>query len=126
LLRGGEAGNYPVCGALKSRQARGRGIRAGEERHLKERKMNSYEHYRRGAVEIGAIVLKLYNSEGQVRGYIREVKEGDEDTTFPSEELEVGNALRLAENKNLDHPEMPIYVEMAEGVRWDPAWGKLH
>jgi tRNA(Ser,Leu) C12 N-acetylase TAN1 len=92
----------------------------------KEDEMNTYEHYRRGAAEIGAIVLRLYNTEGQVRGYIREVKEGGEDTTFPSEELEVDNALRLAENKNLDHPDMPIYVEMAEGVRWDPAWGKLN
>jgi hypothetical protein len=88
--------------------------------------MNMYQHYRRGVAEIGAIVLKLYDAEGQIRGYIREVKEGDEDTTFPSEELEVGNALRLAENKNLDHPGLPIYVELAEGVRWNPAWGSLN
>jgi len=88
--------------------------------------MSTYEHYRRGAAEIGAIVLKLYETEGQIRGYIREVREGGEDTTFPSEELDVGNALRLAENKNLDHPGTPIYVEMAEGVRWDLAWGRLN
>jgi len=93
--------------------------------HDEEDEMTIYQHYRSGA-EVGAIVLRLYNTEGQIRGYIREVTEGGEDTTFPSEELEVDNALRLAENKNLDHPDMPIYVEMAEGVRWDPAWGRLN
>jgi hypothetical protein len=88
--------------------------------------MSTYRHYQKGVAEIGAIVLKLYDTEGRTRGYIREAGEGDEDTTFPSEELEVGNALRLAENKNLDHPRLPIYVELAEGVRWDPAWGTLN
>lgn len=87
--------------------------------------MQTYRRYQKGITPVGAIVIRLYNSGDQIRGFIREVEADEEDSIFPSEELEVGNALRLAENKQLEEPDKPIYIELKEGVRWDPAWGRL-
>ena len=88
--------------------------------------MLTYQNYRRGETPVGAIVVKLYRAGDTVRGFLRQVEEIDEDgTAFPSEELEPEVALRLAENKRQDNPSQPIFIELAEDVEWDPAWGTI-
>lgn len=88
--------------------------------------MHSYERYQKSLVPVGAIVVRLYNSDGQIRGFIREVEADEREAILPSEELEVQTALRLAENKQVNDPNAPIYIELREDVRWDAAWGVLH
>jgi hypothetical protein len=39
--------------------------------------------------------------------------------------MEPEAAFRMAENKSRGPEEHPIYVELAEGLEWNPAWGKL-
>ena len=71
-----------------------------------------------------AIIVKLYTSGDQVRGYVRKVTEPTEDDTiFPGEEMAPDAALRLAETHSVG--QAPIYIELAEGVAWDPSWGEL-
>ena len=80
--------------------------------------MQTYRSYQRSHVPVGAIVLKLYKAGDTVRGFIREVEDIDEDgTAFPDV------ALRLAENKRQGIPNQPIFIELAEGVQWNPKWG---
>lgn len=87
--------------------------------------MSAYITYRKGFAPVGAIVVRLYRSGGEPRGFIREVAADEgQDEIFPSEELEVETALRLAENKQVT-PDQPIYVELTEGIRWNPEWGTL-
>lgn len=88
--------------------------------------MHSYQRYQQGQAPVGAIVVRLYRSDGHVRGFIREVEADEKEAILPSEELEAEIALRLAENKQGDDPQAPIYIELREGVHWDPAWGILH
>jgi hypothetical protein len=88
--------------------------------------MQNFVAYRRGSAPIGAIVVKLYRAGDTVRGFLRQVQDVDEDgTAFPSEELEPEVALRLAENKRQAGPAQPIFVELAEGVEWNPEWGAV-
>ena len=88
--------------------------------------MHTYEHYQKGLAPVGAIVVRLYNSDGRIRGFIRQIKADETEEILPSEELEAQTALRLAENKQVDDPDSPIFIELREGVRWNPAWGVLH
>ena len=82
--------------------------------------------YEKGAAPVGAIVVRLFHSGGEIRAFVCEIMpDREHENYFPSEELEVETALRLAVNKNLDTPERAIYVELVEGVEWDPAWGTL-
>ena len=88
--------------------------------------MQTYRSYQRSHVPVGAIVLKLYKAGDTVRGFIREVEDIDEDgTAFPSEELGPDVALRLAENKHQGNPNQPVFIELAEGVQWNPDWGAV-
>lgn len=85
--------------------------------------MRTYQTYHRGRAPIGSIAVKLYRSGDEVRAFLREVEGADEDDTiFPSEELEPDVALRLAENKRQNDPTKLVYIEMAEGVEWNPEW----
>ena len=88
--------------------------------------METYHRYRKGEAEPGSIVIKFYHSGGQVRGFLRKVaKPGEDDAIFPGEEMEVADAFRMARNKMTGEASRPIFVELAEGLRWDPAWGRL-
>lgn len=70
------------------------------------------------------VVVKLYRSGDAVRGYVRKVADpAEDDTIFPGEEMEPEKALQLAATHS--QGEAPIYVELKEGVRWNPAWGTL-
>jgi hypothetical protein len=72
----------------------------------------------------GAIVVKLYRSGSEIRGYVREQPEdGKADTTFPGEEMPPADAFTLAKTHSREGSE--IYVELTEGVQSDPNWGKL-
>lgn len=88
--------------------------------------MQTYHRYRQSEVSEGALIIKFYHSGDQIRGYIRKIAdEGQDDSIFPGEEMEPEDAFRMAENKNRDPGGRPIFIELSEGVQWDPAWGKL-
>ncbi|MGF9691324.1 MULTISPECIES: hypothetical protein [unclassified Rhizobium] len=88
--------------------------------------MQTYYRYHGGEPAPGALVIRFYHSGGEIRGYIRKVAErGGEDTIFPGEEMEPDDAFRMADNKNRDPAGRPIFVELSEGVEWNPAWGTL-
>lgn len=88
--------------------------------------MHSYYRYRGAEPPAGSLIIKFYHSGGQIRGYIRKVADpAEDDTIFPGEEMEPEDAFRMAENKNRGPDAPPIFVELSEGVQWDPAWGKL-
>ncbi|PKA43425.1 hypothetical protein N2599_27120 (plasmid) [Rhizobium sullae] len=89
--------------------------------------MRTYYRYKEGEAAAGSIVIKFYRSGDQIRGFIRKVTEpGQHDTVFSSEELQVNKAFLIADNKHREAPDTPIFVELTEGVRWNPAWGQLN
>jgi hypothetical protein len=70
-------------------------------------------------------VIKFYHSGDQVRGYVRKVAQtGEDDSIFPGEEMEPEAAFKLAESHNGRSGKL-IFVELTEGVEWDPSWGAL-
>ncbi|AGB75681.1 MULTISPECIES: hypothetical protein [Rhizobium] len=88
--------------------------------------MEIYHRYRENAVPPGSIVVKFYHSGDQIRGFLRKVTPpGEDDTIFPGEEMEPDDAFRAARNKMSGEIMRPIYVELSEGVNWNPAWGQL-
>ncbi|MDF0663557.1 MULTISPECIES: DUF2934 domain-containing protein [unclassified Rhizobium] len=83
-----------------------------------------YSYYA-GRAPAGSLIVKFYHSGHEIRGYVRQVAdENQNDTIFPGEEMEPEAAFNLAwsHNGNRDNP---VFVELAEGVEWDPAWGRL-
>lgn len=73
----------------------------------------------------GSLVIKFYHSGDQIRGYVRKIADPDEDDTiFPGEEMEPDAAFKLANSHNGD-PNRPVFIELAEDVRWDSSWGEL-
>ncbi|WFU11274.1 hypothetical protein QA646_23015 (plasmid) [Rhizobium sp. CB3090] len=88
--------------------------------------METYRQYRKDAAPPGSVVIKFYHSGGQIRGFIwRVARPGEDDAIFPGEEMEPDDAFRIARNKMVGDETLPIYVELSEGVRWNPAWGRL-
>ncbi|TDK35254.1 hypothetical protein E2F50_13430 [Rhizobium deserti] len=88
--------------------------------------MQTYHRYRPSEAAEGALIIKFYHSGDQIRGYIRKITdERQDDSIFPGEEMEPEDAFRMADNKNRDPGGQPIFIELSEGVQWDPAWGKL-
>lgn len=71
-----------------------------------------------------AIIIKLYTSGDQIRGYVRKIVDpAKNDTIFPGEEMEPEAAFQLAVSHS--EGEAPIFIELTEGVQWDPEWGDL-
>ncbi|OHV83605.1 hypothetical protein [Rhizobium sp. LCM 4573] len=88
--------------------------------------MHTYYRYREGAPEPGSLIIKLYHSGDEIRGFIRKVADpAEDDTIFPGEEMDPETALRMAENKNREPDRHRIFIELSEGVEWNPAWGRL-
>lgn len=86
----------------------------------------TYRHYDRTTARPGDLVVRLYHSGEEIRGYLRRVAERDqEDAIFPGEEMQPDDAFRMAWSKNRDHPERPVLIELSEGVSWNPGWGQL-
>jgi hypothetical protein len=85
--------------------------------------LRTYQHSHRSRAPVGSIVVKLYRSGDNIRGALREVEGSDDDTIFPSEELEPEVVLRLAENKRQGDPKRLVFVELIDGVEWNPDWG---
>ena len=57
-------------------------------------------------------------------GFVDSIDFGNEDTPFyPTEEMSMPEAIRLAENRN--DTGGPIMVKLEEDAEWDPRWGKL-
>ncbi|AIC31588.1 hypothetical protein IE4803_PD00349 (plasmid) [Rhizobium etli bv. phaseoli str. IE4803] len=85
--------------------------------------MHEYVRYSAGGVPAGSLIVKLYRSGNQIRGYVRKVADTDQDDTiFPGEEMEPEAAFKLAENHRGN---APIFVDLVEDVAWDPSWGRL-
>lgn len=84
-----------------------------------------YLLYSAGTAPAESVVIKFYHSGDQIRGYVRKVADTDEgDTIFPGEEMEPEAAFKLAESHNGDTGR-PVFIELVEGVEWDPSWGEL-
>jgi hypothetical protein len=49
----------------------------------------------------------------------------EEDAIFPGEEVKPEQAFHLAENKMVNSPRQPVFIELADDVRWDSVWGQL-
>lgn len=88
--------------------------------------MHTYYRYHGGTPAPGALIIQFYHSGDEIRGFIRKIAEvSEDDAIFPGEEMEPEAAFRMAENRNHGPDKPPIYVELSEGVQWDPAWGRL-
>ncbi|MCO5733795.1 hypothetical protein [Rhizobium sp. SSA_523] len=91
--------------------------------------MSTFQRFTGQMPAAGSLIIRFYHSGGEVRGYIRRVEpDGADDTVFPGEEMEPDVALRMAENKNRPpdgRSDLPILIELSEGVQWNPAWGHL-
>ncbi|WP_028749066.1 hypothetical protein [Rhizobium mesoamericanum] len=75
---------------------------------------------------IGSIVVRLYHSGPEVRGYVRKIMPpGTKDAIFPGEEMEPEAAFRLARDHVQNAELKSVYVELAEGLQWNNAWGVL-
>jgi hypothetical protein len=83
-----------------------------------------YKAYQPDVRTPDAIIVKLYTSGDQIRGYVRKIVDpAKNDTIFPGEEMEPAAAFKLAASHS--EGEAPIFIELAEGVQWDPMWGDL-
>jgi len=83
-----------------------------------------YHRYEPDAPVPAAIVVRLYTSGDTIRGYVRKLADrSEDDTIFPGEEMEPEAAFKLAASHS--QGEAPIFVELLEGVKWDPSWGEL-
>ncbi|MGR9424327.1 zinc-binding dehydrogenase [Rhizobium leguminosarum] len=97
--------------------------RAGDGGPTEERP--DYRRYSSGVAPVGSLVIKFYHSGHQIRGYVRKVADKNAgDTIFPGEEMEPEAAFKLADSHKADSSE-PIFIELVEGVEWDPGWGRL-
>ena len=84
-----------------------------------------YRRYSTGVAPAGSLVIKFYHSGDQIRGYVRKVADtAADDTIFPGEEMEPDAAFKLADSHKADSSD-PVFVELVEGVEWNPAWGRL-
>jgi hypothetical protein len=83
-----------------------------------------YRAYQPSVRPPDAVIIKLYTSGDQIRGYVRKTADpAKNDTIFPGEEMEPEAAFKLAASHS--EAEAPIFVELTEGVQWDPTWGEL-
>lgn len=71
-------------------------------------------------------VVRLMLSGDKTVGFVRQVgAEDDPEATYPSEQVPAEEALALAHSRSEALPGSRVYVELGEGVEWDPAWGEL-
>ena len=88
--------------------------------------MRTYYAYHHAEPSPGCFIIRFYHSGGEIRGYIRQIGEpGQKDEIFPGEEMQPEDAFRMADNKNRGDRKRPIFIELSEGVQWNPAWGRL-
>ena len=84
-----------------------------------------YKHFQEGQEKQGDMVVKLYHSGEEIRGFVRKVTgRGKDDSVFPGEEMEPAAALQIARSHL--HGASEILIELCEGVEWDARWGTLH
>lgn len=70
------------------------------------------------------VVLRIVQDGDSVKAFVRRINE-EADTTpvYPTEEVPVEDAIRLAQSRASEGE--PILVQLEDGVRWNPAWGDL-
>jgi hypothetical protein len=79
-----------------------------------------------GNAPAGSIVVRIARSGDQTVGFVRNIKEpGDDDSSYPTEQMPIAQVWRLVKNKLTDMPGAQVLVELEAGVDWDPAWGTL-
>ncbi|WP_343229052.1 hypothetical protein [Rhizobium setariae] len=84
------------------------------------RRLLNYEQHH---TPVGSMVVRFYHSGDQIRCYVRQTLADETgDKIFPGEGLDPEVALRLAANRLQDHPDQPIYIELSEGIQWNPDW----
>jgi hypothetical protein len=99
--------------------------RAGDDTVEPAEDGREYMRYSRGTAPAGSLIIKLYRSGDQIRGYVRKVAETDlDDTVYPGEEMEPEAAFELAESHR-GNSGQPVFVELVEDVEWNPSWGRL-
>lgn len=88
--------------------------------------IQQYVRFYSGIAPAGSLIIKFYHSDNEIRGYVRRAADTDDqdDAIFPGEEKEPEAAFKLAHSHN-GNTGNPIFVELVEGVEWDPAWGRL-
>ena len=87
--------------------------------------MAIYRRLQKGQEKPGDLVIKLYHSGDEIRGFVRKVtSQGKDDSVFPGEEMEPSAALQIARSHL--HGASEILIELSEGVEWDTRWGTLH
>lgn len=83
--------------------------------------MTDFMPFEPGQERKGDLIVKLYHSGDQIRGFIRKVVgPDDDDAVFPGEEMEPPVALEIARNHLGDGGR--ILIELTEGVAWDDGW----
>lgn len=83
-----------------------------------------FQTYRPGLASDQDVVLRVVKDGDSVKAFVRRMDE-DADTTpvYPTEEVAVQDAIRLAESRAGE--DKPILVQLEDGVQWDAAWGDL-
>jgi hypothetical protein len=85
--------------------------------------MTTYKRFYPGGPSPGDLVIKFYDSGGQVRGFVRTVAtKGEVDMNFPGEEMEPHAAFTIADSHR---GEGAIWIELTEDVAWQREWGEL-
>jgi hypothetical protein len=83
-----------------------------------------YRRFQKGLEKPGDMVIKLYHSGDEIRGFVRKVTgRGRDYSVFPGEEMEPAAALQIARSHL--HGASEILIELSEGVEWDARWGAL-
>lgn len=83
-----------------------------------------FRRYSKEAATRDTVLLRVIQRGDRPVGFVDSIDFGNEDTPFyPTEEMSMPEAIRLAENRN--DTGGPIMVKLEEDAEWDPRWGKL-
>lgn len=84
----------------------------------------TFRHYSKEAATPDTVLLRVVQRGNRAIGFVDLIDFGNEDTPFyPTEEMSMPEAIRLAENRN--DTGGPIMVKLEEDAEWDPRRGKL-
>ncbi|QQM28803.1 hypothetical protein JET14_10545 [Martelella lutilitoris] len=84
----------------------------------------AFRRYSKEAATRDTVLLRVVQRGERSYGFVDSIDFGNEDTPYyPTEELPMPEAIRLAENRN--DTGGPVMVELEEDAEWNPEWGKL-
>ncbi|MCO6187818.1 hypothetical protein [Rhizobium sp. L1K21] len=80
--------------------------------------------YREDLATPDSVIIRIVTEDGLTRAFVRFKSEGEDSTPhYPTEEIPVPEAIRLASNRR--EAGQPILVQLEEGAEWDDDWGDL-